>query len=209
MDTLSLIKKMADFFGDVMGDFTEVVVHDVRRDEIVWIKNGNVTGRKLGPASQSSAIRILEKRAEETGKDKLVGYRSASKSTAVMRSSNLFLHDDAGELEYVLCINQNITDLLQFQNRLEAMIGDASPLQGSLEGANIDEIALDLVAAEIEREKPFSLDSREAKLSILSRLDEKGVFEVRGVIPKVCEMLQIAQPTFYKYIREIKEEERS
>ena len=41
-------------------------------------------------------------------------------------------------------------------------------------------------------------------MSILRRLDEKGVFEVRRAVPKVCELLGISQATLYKYLKEIK-----
>ena len=78
---------------------------------------------------------------------------------------------------------------------------EASPRR---EAQTIEDLTFSVIVSEIEQAKPFSLDSREAKMSILRRLDEKGVFEVRRAVPKVCELLGISQATLYKYLKEIK-----
>ena len=52
--------------------------------------------------------------------------------------------------------------------------------------------------------KPSTLGSKEIKLRILRKLDEKGVFLLKDSVPQVCELLDISQATLYNYLREIR-----
>lgn len=206
LDTLELLKQMAGFLGAMMGPDTEVVIHDVPQDEIVYIVHGEVTGRTVGKTAQSPVIRLMDERARENGSCQLIGHQSKTKSAKTLRASNLFVHDENGALRYALCVNQNMDGLLQMQSFLDRMLcSEQSEPQPT--DACMEDIVSSVIMAEIEREKPFQLDSREAKLSILKRLNEKGVFEVRGAVVKTCELLQIAQPTLYKYLKKLEQKD--
>ena len=52
--------------------------------------------------------------------------------------------------------------------------------------------------------KPSALGSKEVKLRILRKLEEKGVFQLKDSVPQVCELLDISQATLYNYLREIR-----
>ena len=52
--------------------------------------------------------------------------------------------------------------------------------------------------------KPSALGSKEVKLRILRKLEEKGVFQLKDSVPRVCELLDISQATLYNYLREIR-----
>jgi len=52
--------------------------------------------------------------------------------------------------------------------------------------------------------KPSALGSKEVKLRILRKLEEKGVFQLKDSVPQVCELLDISQATLYIYLREIR-----
>ncbi|MEG2213530.1 MAG: helix-turn-helix domain-containing protein, partial [Clostridiales bacterium] len=155
---------------------------------------------------QTSSIRLLAERARELGGDQLIGYHSKSGGERKLRSSNLFIRDETGELRYTLCINQDVTALLQINDYLQKFTHNLLLEQPTApqEQLTIEELTLNIILDEIEQAKPFSLDSREGKLTILKKLDEKGIFEVRHAVPKVCQLLEIAQATLYKYLKEIK-----
>ena len=78
-------------------------------------------------------------------------------------------------------------------------IGRAASLLFAAEGAK-------LVIADIIKTvgKPSALGSKEVKLRILRKLEEKGVFQLKDSVPQVCELLDISQATLYNYLREIR-----
>lgn len=210
MEQIELIKCLCSFFADVLNEQTEVVVHDMRSGEIVFIANGAVTGRTTGKTDQTSTIRLLAERAEhEHIPGRIIGYRSVSPKGNALRSSNLFLRGDDGDYRYSICINQDIAGLAALQSYLDGLLGTTRLEQPLQEEETVDGLIMNILLSELERVKPFGLDSREEKMLVLKRLDEKGVFDVRHAVPKVCELLQIAQPTLYKYLRELKAEEET
>ena len=202
MNKLDLIISMSDFFGAILGTSTEIVVHDIKEKEIVWILNGHITGRKKGDINDRIMLNVLAEHSKDIGdENKLIGYKSKSVKNHELKSSTLFLRDDDGKIEYVICVNQDVSKILYMQDILNSMLGSYTSTKKENNGElNIETITIDLIMEELENSKPFSLDSRESKMTILKRLDEKGVFEVRKAVPKVCEVLQISQASLYKYL---------
>ncbi len=209
MNKLDLIISMSDFFGAILGTSTEIVVHDIKEKEIVWILNGHITGRKKGDINDRIMLNVLAEHSKDIGdENKLIGYKSKSVKNHELKSSTLFLRDDDGKIEYVICVNQDVSKILYMQDILNSMLGSYTSTKKENNGElNIETITIDLIMEELENSKPFSLDSRESKMTILKRLDEKGVFEVRKAVPKVCEVLQISQASLYKYLQKIKSSE--
>lgn len=205
MDRAEQLKSVADFFALVMGPQTEVVVHDLKAGRILHIVNGFITGRQAGALDGLSGMKLLAQRADRsTTPGMTVGYSSTSKGARKLRCSNLFLRDEQGGLSYAICVNQDVSDLEALQRLVNSMACAAPEASPRREAQTIEDLTFSVIVSEIEQAKPFSLDSREAKMSILRRLDEKGVFEVRRAVPKVCELLGISQATLYKYLKEIK-----
>ncbi len=205
---LEILLKICDFLSQALGSTTEVVLHDIIEDKIIFISNGDLTGRKLGERSEPHAIKIFNERALNSNKDYLIGYRSLSETGYALRSSSLFFSDEEGQLRYTLCINQDVTLVNTLQKFLESSFGTSS-ITASLKPASqtIEQYTLDMIVDEVESAKPFHMDSRESKIAILRSLDKKGVFEVHGSVPKVCEVLQMAPATVYKYLKEIRSED--
>ena len=75
-------------------------------------------------------------------------------------------------------------------------------------GPSLRQLARSIILQEVERAKPFSISTREGRLAVLARLEEKGVFDMRDAVPQVCELLQISQATLYNYQRELRGEQK-
>lgn len=211
MEQINYLSKITEFFSKIMGTDTEIVIHDLVLGEVVWIRNGQITGRNTGTKDDPTAMKVLAEQASHSSTpDMLVGYKSATKKSQKLRASSLFLPDENGNYRYAICVNQDISGLEAIQRYLSVMtsstMDDTKISAVDHTEESIESLTYNLILAEIEREKPFSLDSKETKISILRRLDEKGIFEVRRAVPTVCEILQIAQATLYKYLREIHNE---
>ena len=199
--------QFCEFLARLLGEHAEVVLHN-REGCILWISGGHITGRKAGLREPSTAMELLARQAKNDGKAHIVGYRSASRTGVPLKSSNLFVRDEMGEVVYTVCVNQDISGLLQMRDLLESMVGQ-EPLRQEPDPSTdtLEDLILKMILQEMENCKPIDMDSREDKLRLIARLSEKGIFAARGAAATVCSMLHIAQPTLYKYLQELKNEE--
>ena len=206
MEREKLLIKFCDFLTHVMGPQTEVVLHN-KEGVIIWIAQGHSTGRAVGQQDLLPAMELVARQRAMEGFDYTTGYKSFSRMGTPLRSSSLFFRDEAGKLDYVLCVNQDISAYVDLQQVLDAFIGDRpAAAQVQPDRDSLDDVVMKMILGEISRMKPADIDSKEAKLRLIKRLNEKGIFGARGAVNTVCQLLHIAQPTLYKYLQEIKEE---
>ncbi len=206
-----LLKQFVHFMAAVIGPSTEIALHDVVKSEIIALENGVITGRRNGAKDDAALVRIMKELAEHN-KDFVCGYRGTSSTSLPLRSSNMFIRDESGELRYVICINQNIAEIERFQSYLSFFTDIKKPFSNELTKTesntddSIDLLTNNLIFSEIERMKHTGIDinSKEARTDILRQLDEKGIFDVRKAVPKVCDLLNISQATLYNYLKEIR-----
>lgn len=112
-----------------------------------------------------------------------------------------------GKPEYVLCINQDVSDYVQLKNLAESMLMSAvQNRELTREERTVDDIIRDIVNEEFSAVVPMNTGDRTVKLKILKRLDDKGVLKVRHIMPKICRELNINQSAYYEYLKEIRTE---
>ena len=206
MEREKFLIKICEFLTHVMGSQTEIVLHD-RAGTIIWIAGGHITGRAVGQQDFLPAMELTAQQRAAEGFDYTTGYKSFSRQGTPLRSSSLFFRDEAGQLDYTLCVNQDISAYVNLQQVLDAFIGDRPAVaQVQPQQDTLDDVVMKMILGEIARSKPSDLDSREDKLQLIRRLNDKGILGARGAVAAVCQLLHIAQPTLYKYLQEIKEE---
>lgn len=206
MEREKFLIKICEFLTHVMGSQTEIVLHD-RAGTIIWIAGGHITGRAVGQQDFLPAMELTAQQRAAEGFDYTTGYKSFSRQGTPLRSSSLFFRDEAGQLDYTLCVNQDISAYVNLQQVLDAFIGDRPAVaQVQPQQDTLDDVVMKMILGEIARSKPSDLDSREDKLQLIRRLNDKGIFGARGAVAAVCQLLHIAQPTLYKYLQETKEE---
>ena len=206
MEREKFLIKICEFLTHVMGSQTEIVLHD-RAGTIIWIAGGHITGRAVGQQDFLPAMELTAQQRAAEGFDYTTGYKSFSRQGTPLRSSSLFFRDEAGQLDYTLCVNQDISAYVNLQQVLDAFIGDRPAVaQVQPQQDTLDDVVMKMILGEIARSKPSDLDSREDKLQLIRRLNDKGISGARGAVAAVCQLLHIAQPTLYKYLQETKEE---
>lgn len=206
MEQEKLLIKFCDFLTHVMGPQAEVVLHD-HTGTITWIANGEITGRAVGDQDQLPAIAMVAQQRAAEGFDFSTGYKSVSRRGTPLRSSSLFFLNDAGQLEYTLCVNQDISAYVALQQTLNDFIGERPVVQDIRPSDDtLDDVVMKMILSEIARQKSAGTDTREEKLQLIARLNQKGIFAARGAVATVCDLLHIAQPTLYKYLQEIRDE---
>lgn len=196
-------------FSKLLGKDTEIVLHDLKKGELVYIVNGYVTDRSIGYKMDSSTYEMILGMAGE--EDDLIGYPSRSNGGRNLRASHIVIRDASGVPAALICINQDTSGWEAVRDMIDSMIARHS-MSNREEVSDTSEnyiqnVTRQVIMDAVERSKPANLESKEVKLSILWKLETKGVFSVKNSVPIVCSMLSISQATLYNYLREIRSRE--
>ncbi len=195
--------------AEMFGPDCEVVLHDLTAmpHSIVAIENGHVTGRRLGDAPTDQMLRSL-RNADETPDVRL--YASATDGR-VLRSLAVTLRDDEGRPIGVLGVNLDVSEIVHAQRALAALVaggrlgGEAVPETEELFGSDIREVLAGMIAAILNdmRKTPATM-TRDEKMEVVARLEERGAFLVKRSAEQVAEALDLSRFTIFSYLKEIR-----
>lgn len=210
-ERLKLLKNMVLGMSKLMGNDTEIVLHDLYKKELIYIVNNHITGRSAGYHMDPTVYEVIENLADSDGH--LIGYGSKTAKGMNLRSSHFILRDEDGQPAAMICINQDTSRLQNARDLLDSMIrlqplGEVAQEQEPEDETNyIQKMTQQVIIDSIEKMKPTSIDTKEGKLRVLQQLEIKGVFAVKDAVPSVCRLLSISQATLYNYLREIRSQE--
>lgn len=196
--------KIAKAIALANGQQCETVVHNEKL-QIIYIDNGYISNRTVGHIMDESVFKYLDDKARANGG---IVVRLTRKSNGEMlKSTTIMCYDEAGVYEGMLCFTQNLTAINQARNLLDSLMNVHPFEDHENDGTNMSIVDYThMVISDIIKDvgKPSTLGSKEIKLRILRKLDEKGVFLLKDSVPQVCELLDISQATLYNYLREIR-----
>lgn len=221
---LHYFTKVTEFFGRVLGPDYEVALHDIsdRNGALVALSNGHISGRKIGEPVTDRLKSIIEN-GEYVDHDYILHQYGMSPNGKILCSSSMFIKDVLGNLIGVLCVNfddsryrelsQKVFNLchpdalvdtnFRFdESRVPANISDHTPkLQNAPDGS-----AYDIIMATL-KDYNFSSENMSAKdrIQILSLLEEKGVFLIKGAVKDAAKIFGCSQATMYRHLSRIKE----
>ncbi|WP_147819795.1 helix-turn-helix transcriptional regulator [Salidesulfovibrio onnuriiensis] len=205
---------LVEFLGGFLGSNCEVVLHDTSTKEksVLAIANSHITGRKVGAPLTDLALRfVVEKEYEH--RDWVMGYITRSKDDRPLRSATFFIRDADRELAGMLCLNMDVSDVVNARDMLERVIqtmglDDATvkdtfdhseTFSDSIEGLTENLIVQVVNGAEIPPERMTAAE----KMDIVRTLDERGVFLLKGTVAVVADQLASSEATIYRYLQKI------
>ncbi len=206
--------KLMNMMEQQFGPDCEIVLHDLTKPydkTIVDIRNGHVTGRNVGDGGSNLGLEVLKGTVSDGDRYNYITYL---KSSRILRSSSMYIRDDEGSVIACLCVNEDITDVVKFEEYLKRNVQFSVPQEES-ERQN-DQTAeyfpsgvqdlLDYLISESQRAVgvPKELMSKEDKIAFMRLLDAKGAFLITKSSEKVCEYLGVSRFTFYKYLEGIR-----
>lgn len=205
--TFALLRQLARAIERLFRPHCEVVIHDFADLEhsIVHLE-GAVSDRAVGGAATNL---LLQRVAAGATAGDLHNYRTQLADGRVMRSSTVFLRDAAGTAYGALCINYDITALAGAQRVLADMIRiDTQDNVSEILSDDIDQTIGGMIAETIgEMGGPGSVLSREHRIALIARLDQKGVFRVRKAVAILARQFGSSRATIYNYLRASRGEE--
>lgn len=205
MQKLDELIQIAVGVQKLFGSSCEVVIHDFQNlDHSIVHIEGNVTGRTIGGVATDLLLACV--RNDNTAKD-MYNYRTQLANGRIMRSCTMFLRDETGYAYGAFCINFDISTFTQFHRYVENFVlVDAmdvnetfsNDVQGTVHGILLETVN------EMGTELPIL--TRDEKVRLIARLDEKGVFQVKKSVPILADELGLSRSTLYNYLGEARGE---
>ena len=209
MSTLDRLKVIAHGLAIQFGPSCEVLIHDLQGDldtSLVYIENGTITNRHVGDGPSHVVLDVLN---YDDGSEGRFGYLTKTKDGRILKSSTMYIRDDNGNIDYLLGINQDITEFVMMHRSLESLIGIGQAENGTVEKitTSVSELLDDLLL-EAERlvGKPGPLMNKVERLKAISYLNEKGAFLISKSSEKIAEYFNISKFTLYSDLNTVKEE---
>ena len=202
---LPIVRGLAEMFGPDC----EVVLHDVRRlpHSIVAIENGGVTGRTVGDVPTDRMLRSL-RTLDETQDVRLY---ITSQEGKILKSLAVTLRDEDGVPYGLLGLNHDISEMVQAQRTLAnftsvgRLDGGAAPETGEIFAGDIRDVVAGMVTKILgEMGKTPAAMTREEKMEVVKRLEERGAFLVKRSAEQVAEALDLSRYTIFAYLKEIR-----
>lgn len=208
---------LVDFLSKIMPKNCEIALQDVRENMncITAIANGEISGRKIGSPLTDLAMKFI---AEETWKEKdfCLNYAGSTKNKKQLRSSTYFIKDN-GILLGMLCINVDDSKYLELSNNILSLGGLSPDNSSSLVSKedkyleiesffeDIDDITNIVISEYFSggTELPMKRLTQSEKIDIVKRLNDRGLFMVKGAVNKIAKRLCISDASLYRYLSKI------
>jgi predicted transcriptional regulator YheO len=207
----ALINGLAAQFGPLC----EIVLHDLKDKPydhtIVAIKNGNITGRKVGDCGTNLGLQVLQ--GTDKGGDKY-NYITQTKSGRILRSTSIYIRNSKSKVIGALCINFDITDFIMAEKTLSSIT--QGPGNSDRQNTAVVEVFAndvnDLLDSLIQESmtyvgKPPALMTKEDKLEGIKYLDQKGALLIKKSGNKIAKSYGISKYTLYSYLEEVRAED--
>ena len=204
----------SDFLGTVLGPDYEIIVYDLK--QILYIINGNISGRKSGDLLSPTMKSILQR--EESAKETwLSNYRALSSNGKILRASSFFIKDESRKVVGGLNINFDDNRYKELSNLIFSLCHPDNYVSKniSIEIKGNDEQTIfsenisntiDEILNRINKSLPFSDLSHSEKLDIIRQLYQKGIFSMKGSVKTVGNRLSCSPASMYRYLELVKKE---
>ncbi|KGR77603.1 helix-turn-helix transcriptional regulator [Ureibacillus manganicus] len=199
--------RTADTLVAMFGQRCEVAVHDFSNlEESLFYLKGNLTNRKKGAPITNLVLQELKKDDLEIAD--ITNYETILKTGSVLKSSTIFLRDSSNHVIGALCINYDISLLIQISGEIEELLKfNKSEQKTENFYSSVHEVLEDMVNSVLKDfPKAQTLLDMEEKIECVSKLEEKGAFLIKGSVEYLSEVLGVSKFTIYNYLKKIREE---
>ncbi len=227
---LNQYKILVDFLGKALGPDYEIVLHDITSEpgQIVAIANGHVSGQQIGSPTTNDALQMLAANPYKSN-DFLHNYPVTAENGHILRASTLFIKDEDGSPVGLLGIN---FDDSRYQKLCDELLAAIHPGGFSTEMSRISRESTDSLKTQTAPATPdslaenFSMDisaimqtafdsatasldtpidrlNQQEKRDIVQKLQERGVFKLKGGIAFAAKNLSCSPATVYRYLGDL------
>lgn len=213
---LDALVPVADAIARMMGPDCEVAIHDLThpRHSVVYIVNGHVTNRKVGDELGPLFGQFLQ--LTEANEDILANYADVEQGRQ-LRCTKVLVRNDKGTAIGCLCINLVIDSYIaaaaaiqQLCERvpLESMVASRPSTDDDTDEEQDEHIRA--MVRDIIRNTardvvpPGQRATRAQRLEVVSFLEERGVFLVKGSVNLTAAELSVSRFTVYGDLEQVR-----
>lgn len=197
---------LAKGISKTFGSNCEVVVHDLSHPEtsIIEIFNNVVTERKIGEGIRDLVWNVL--RSPSFKEDILANYSTIPYNNKIIKSTTVLVRDEKGKPIGAICMNFDLSSFCNVKNILEEFteVNELSPPTDkkiNIENSDVINILNHIIVQTIKEHGVSAKNmSREEKIKIVSFLDKKGVFKIKGASNWVSDKLNTSKSNLYNYL---------
>ncbi len=188
---------IAESIAKLLHPFAEVVIHDIKKNQIVKIFN-NYTQRQVGDSSCIDDIKGLVKGPDIHGPFKQKNFygHDVKYTTSVLRN-------DDGKAIGLMCINFNIERVQHIQNVFNLFLettADSSNLDGLFNDDLENRINIFVQRFRKERNCAFSKLTTQERMQLVHSLNEAGAFRAPNAVNHTAKILGVSRATIYNYL---------
>lgn len=210
--TLEHYQQLVHFLGQTLGPDYEVVLHWLDQHgsfSIAAIENAEISGRSLNSPITGFALQLVQDEVYKT--QDFVSDYPAETGQRRIQGSTFFIKGAQNELLGLLCVNfdnavyTNIIESLATIARLPKHPTNPQPIHNAQSTEVLHTSIADIIYAVIDPDllRPGTTLTQQKKIEICAQLSEQGVFKIKGAIPKVASILNVSEPSIYRYLKMI------
>jgi predicted transcriptional regulator YheO len=191
------------------GKSCEVAIHDLTVENaadssIIYIENGEVTGRKVGDGA--SAVVLEELSQAEQNREDRIGYFTKTSDGKVLKSTTVYIRDEKGRATAIFSINHDITALSVAAASLTELTAPATACEPERITPHVGELLDELLWKSTELiGKPVSLMNKDDKQRAIRYLNSKGALLITKSGDKIAKYFGISKFTLYSYLTDEEE----
>ncbi|MFQ3395325.1 PAS domain-containing protein [Enterobacter mori] len=192
----------------------EIVLHDLTTPEhsVVKIINGHVSGRKVGDSVLSGPDKdlgfagLLSEKSKNKSPMVIRDYTTVSATGKELSSASTIYYSTEGQPIMAFCINVDNSFNNSLKDSLNELIAMSATGNGKKEEHEVENVIEHSIRETIDK---YTSDgakvNRARRLMIVSELNQKGIFKMRGGVPLVAGMLGVTRFTVYNDLEKINE----
>lgn len=204
---------LTKFLARFLGKHCEVVLHDVRDTEhsIIAIENNYISGRSVGDPLKNLGrfFRGQEKVSADLIKPRIVVDSKGRKR----KTATHIIKDEDGDVVGLLCINVDLSRCVELKEILDDYIlgpGLTTRIEPELvntsegEDDSIEDLTRSIIKETIRNSPiPPARMTPEEKMTIVEKLNGRGVFLLRGALGEVARLLETSENSIYRYLSKL------
>lgn len=214
-------KELTKFLSLVLGQHYEIILYWIDQGEvsIAAIENNHISGRTIDSPITEFGISLIQNKTY-TNQNYVTHFKSVNHQNVHLTSSTFFIKDDDGELIGMLGINHDNSADLNILEKLDEIkqiiqpnVDEVEKTQSTMTQTNwspqilsnnIEEIIFSIISPDL-LQADVSL-SQDLKVNIVRTLNQRGIFAMKGAVTTVANILQISEPSVYRYLKMVENE---
>lgn len=221
-DYLKKYINLVEFIGSFLPPNCEIVLHDINNIDksIVAMKNNYISGREIGAPITDFGLMLLKDKVYEK-KDYILNYSSKTKNGKILRSSTYFIKDDDNKLIAMLCVNIDLSETktiesffdrffsVYLNNNTDNEIIKDDNVKNDVDIIEHFENSVDDIVGNVVKQNLAKLNipperlSADERIEIVDKLNENGIFLIKGSVAEAAKQLKVSENTIYRYINKI------